>query len=76
VDNLFKACGNSFVQHFSPVFRTENNVILARVHDVSIRLVLQFRRHVNSISRLAVYYQSGGCLLSPGLKPGGLRHFC
>ena len=56
VNNLFKPSGDRLVQHFSPVLRTENNVVRARVHDISVRLILRLRRHMNSIPRLAVYY--------------------
>jgi hypothetical protein len=76
VDDFFTSNRDSFVQYLATIFRTENDVVLARVHDVSIRFVLLLRGHMNSISRRVIYCQAGGCLISPGLKAGGLRHFC
>jgi hypothetical protein len=44
VDDLFKPNCDGIVQYLATIFRTENDVILARVHDVSIRFVLLLRR--------------------------------
>ena len=71
VNDLFKPSRNGVIQHLSPVFRTENDVILARIHDVSIRFILRLRRHISSIPRLAIYWQAGGCLISPGPEGRG-----
>ena len=70
VDDLFEPNCNGIVQYLATIFRTENDVILARAHDVSVRFILLLRGHVNSISRRAIYCEAGACLISQGESPG------
>ncbi len=74
VNNNLEPSSNGIIEHFSTILRAENNVVLARVHDILVRFVLRLRRHIDSIRRLSIYWQAGGRLISPGLKPAGLRH--